>query len=135
LGIGILNVVNMMAIRSYQNLEVWKLAMTLVEDVYRLTPQLPDDERYGLRTQMQRAAVSIPANIAEGYGRSGKADYARFVVIARGSLMELETLLALSVRLKLVRRSDMLPGWETAQSGGRMLTALRNALTKTNTVA
>ena len=125
----------MMAIRSYQNLEVWKLAMTLVEDVYRLTPQLPDDERYGLRTQMQRAAVSIPANIAEGYGRSGKADYARFVVIARGSLMELETLLAVSVRLKLVRRSDMLPVWETAQSVGRMLTALRNALTKTNTVA
>ena len=119
-----------MAILSYRDLEVWQQAMDLVEAVYRLTADLPDTERYGLRSQTQRAAVSIPSNIAEGFGRGSAADYARFINIARGSLMELETQLALMVRLNLVDREDVLPMWDRCRSVGRMLTALRGSLTR-----
>ena len=118
----------MAKIVSYRDLEVWQVAMDLVEAVYRLSADLPDTERYGLRSQTQRAAVSIPSNIAEGFGRGSSADYVRFVTIARGSLMELETQLALLVRLGLTERDRMLPVWEKAQSVGRMLTSLRKSL-------
>jgi len=119
--------------KTYRDLEVWNESMQLVEDVYRLTEDFPKDERFGLRSQMQRAAVSIPANVAEGYGRSGRTDYARFVAIARGSLMELETYLALSVRLELTNRTAMLPIWNRAESVGEMLTRLRTVLARPQT--
>ena len=119
-----------MAIRSYRDLTVWQQAMDLVEAVYRLCEELRDAERYGLRSQAQRSAVSIPSNIAEGFGRGSATDYARFIIIARGSLMELETQLALMVRLNLVDREDVLALWDKTQSVGKMLTALRNSLTR-----
>jgi carbamoyl-phosphate synthase large subunit len=115
-------------IKSYRDLKVWQEAIFLAEQVYRITGQLPADERFGLRTQAQRAAVSVPANIAEGFGRSGRLEYARFVGVARGSLMELETHLTLMVRLELIDRAAMLCAWETAQKVGKMLTALRRSL-------
>ncbi|MGC4031009.1 MAG: four helix bundle protein [Tepidisphaeraceae bacterium] len=118
----------MAAISSYRDLEVWQKAMELVEAVYRLTEDLPDTERYGLKSQLQRSAVSIPSNIAEGYGRGSTKEYARFASIARGSLMELETQFALVVRLNLIDRDAVLPLWEVAQSVGKMLTALRRSL-------
>jgi len=65
--------------------------MDLVEEVYRATKKLPDTERWGLIAQMRRAAVSVPANIAEGYGRQAAGEYRHFLLIARGSLLELET--------------------------------------------
>ncbi|MBC7785691.1 MAG: four helix bundle protein [Burkholderiales bacterium] len=120
----------MAKITSYRDLEVWKEAMTLVEHIYRLTTQLAESERYGLRSQMQRAAVSVPANIAEGFGRSVRVEYARYIAIARGSLMELKTYLALTVRLGMIERESMLPIWEIAVRLGKRLTALRKSLTK-----
>jgi len=123
----------MAKVKTYRDLEVWNDAMTLVEKVYQLTADFPADERYGLKSQMQRAAASVPANIAEGYGRSGKIEYARFVTIARGSLMELETYLALCVRLNLCNRDLMLPIWKRAESVGKMLTRLRLVLAKPQT--
>src|SRR5690554_6899422 len=89
--------------RKYQDLRVWNNAMQLVEYVYRLTSNYPDSEKYGLVSQMRRAAVSIPSNIAEGNGRGSDKDYGRFLTIARGSLMELETQIRLSARLGLVQ--------------------------------
>ena len=77
--------------RRHHRLHAWQQAMQLVVDVYQLTASLPDSERFGLVSQMRRAAVSVPSNIAEGAGRGGSADFLRFLRIARGSLSELET--------------------------------------------
>src|SRR4051794_13107943 len=80
-----------MAIRTYRQLDVWQRAIELTEEVYRLAAQFPTTERYGLTSQIQRAAVSIAANIAGGYGRTARGDYLQHLSIARGSLMEVET--------------------------------------------
>jgi four helix bundle protein len=114
--------------QTYQKLDVWNVSMDLVEAIYRLSSKFPDSERYGLRSQAQRAAVSIPSNIAEGYGRLHRGDYLRHLSIARGSLMELETQLALAARLKLVERSEVLEGWDLSQRVGQMLTKLITSL-------
>lgn len=113
-----------MALRSYRELEVWEKSMSLVEAIYRLARNLPSDERFGLTSQIQRAAVSIPANIAEGYGRTHRGDYLRHLSIARGSLMEVETHLQLVVRLKFISRQQALDSWKLSQSVGQMLTRL-----------
>lgn len=88
-----------MPLQSYRELRVWQKAIDLVEQVYRLTAGFPTEEKFGLVSQMRRAAVSVPANIAEGYGRSHRGDYLRSLSIARGSLLELETHLTIAVRL------------------------------------
>ena len=88
-------------VTSYEDLEVWQVAMALAEDCYVLTGTFPSDERYGLSSQMRRAAVSIPSNIAEGYGRDQTGSFVQFLRIAQGSARELETQLKLAVRLKL----------------------------------
>ena len=80
-----------MSVRSYRDLEVWQRATDLVVECYRLTNLLPKSELYGLASQIQRAAVSIPANIAEGHGREHLGDYLHHLSVANGSLMELET--------------------------------------------
>jgi four helix bundle protein len=77
--------------KSYKELEVWQQAIELVTQTYAVTRRLPDSERFGLCSQMQRAATSVPANIAEGWGRGSRREYMQFLKVARGSLMELET--------------------------------------------
>ena len=113
-----------MAIRTYRNLDVWQRAIELVESVYVLTSKFPPTEKYGLTSQIQRAAVSIAANIAEGYGRSHRGDYLHHLSISRGSLMEVETHLTLAARLKLVSRQDAIAPWKLSQQVGQMLTKL-----------
>ncbi|MBU0607461.1 MAG: four helix bundle protein [Armatimonadetes bacterium] len=76
---------------DYHDLDAWKVARKLVKDVYVATRALPEDERFGLVSQMRRAAVSIPSNIAEGYGRGTRQEYIRYLRLARGSAAELET--------------------------------------------
>ena len=78
-------------IRTYRDLKAWQKGVELAKVTYRLTGAFPAEERYGLTSQMRRAAVSVPANIAEGYGRGRRAEYIRFLEIARGSLCELQT--------------------------------------------
>ncbi|MCR6643652.1 MAG: four helix bundle protein [Terricaulis sp.] len=86
-------------IRSHRDLIAWQRAMDLVVRVYDLASQWPKDEIYGLSAQAKRAAVSVPANIAEGYGRAGRASYVHFLKIAHGSLKELETHLDVAFRV------------------------------------
>ena len=81
----------MAEIRTYRDLIVWQKSMALVTDVYRVTRVFPKNEQYGLTSQLRRCAVSIPSNIAEGYGRRASNDYLRFLSIANGSLFELQT--------------------------------------------
>lgn len=85
--------------RKHHNLHVWQVAMDLVQDIYKITAQFPQEEMYGLTSQMRRSAVSIPSNIAEGAARTGSKEFLHFLSIARGSLSELETQLQISKRL------------------------------------
>lgn len=85
--------------RTHENLEVRKEAMELVTEIYRDTKAFPKEELYGLTSQIRRAAVSIPANLAEGAARSGSKEFIQFLHIARGSLSELETLVQIAANL------------------------------------
>ena len=109
---------------GYRELIVWQRAMELVAEVYRLAPLLPARERYGLTPQLTRAAVSVPANIAEGQGRLTPGDFARHLAIARGSLMEVETLLLLSERLGMLSAGHTAAALGLADEVSRMLSTL-----------
>lgn len=92
--------------KPHERLEAWKSAMELVEVVYRITATFPAQEQYGLVSQMRRAAVSIPSNLAEGAARDGSREFTRFLSIARGSLSELDTQHQIAIRLGFVRSDE-----------------------------
>lgn len=94
--------------RKYQKLLVWQEAMDLVAGVYRVTEPLPVTERFGLCQQLRRAAVSIPSNIAEGAGRHSDKEFIRFLNIANGSLLEVETQLLIALQLKYIEEINEL---------------------------
>ncbi|MGH8225582.1 MAG: four helix bundle protein [Gammaproteobacteria bacterium] len=102
--------------------------MTLAKEVYQLTSGFPREERYGLSSQLQRSAVSIPSNIAEGNARASTRDYARFVSMALGSCAELQTQLLLSRQLALGEEGCRTQALESCDSIGRMLLRLHQAL-------
>jgi four helix bundle protein len=91
--------------QSYKDLIAWKKAMLLVAEIYRETERLPKEELYGLTSQLRRAAISVPCNIAEGQGRLTKGEFQQFLGYARGSLLELETLALLASDLKYIDAS------------------------------
>lgn len=117
-----------MALKTYRDLEVWQKAMDLVVMVYEVSRGLPSEEKYGLASQMQRAAVSVPANIAEGYGRTHRGDYLHHLSTARGSLAELETHVTISVRLDFIVREKATEVWNLCQEVGKMLSRLIQSL-------
>ncbi len=117
-----------LAIRSYRDLQVWQKAIALVVESYSVARLLPKNENYGLIGQMQRAAVSIPANIAEGHGREHLGDYVRHLSIANGSLMELETHFLIAMELAYVTREQTATAMSMASEVGRMLTGLTRKL-------
>lgn len=90
----------------YKDLEVWKQSMDLVVGVYKATGDFPKDELFGLVSQMRRAAVSIPSNIAEGCGRKNTKEFLQFLYISKGSLLELETQIEIAYRLKYLYDMD-----------------------------
>ena len=96
--------------RRHHDLRVWQEAMELVKQIYQLTAGFPNDERYGLTSQMRRSSISIASNIAEGAGRSSKREMIQFLMIARGSLAELETQLLLAKELDLCSSNSMILG-------------------------
>src|SRR5829696_1385103 len=87
--------------KDYKELDAWKITMDLVVEVYKMTKVFPKEELYSLTSQTKRAAVSVPANIAEGLGRQYKKDTLQFLHISRGSLYELQTLLMIGLQLQL----------------------------------
>ena len=117
-------------IASYRDLLVWQKGMDLVVKSYELAKRLPSNETYGLASQIQRAAVSVPANIAEGYGRHHLGDYLHHVSVANGSLKELETHILIAQRLSYLRDDHIEPALQLASELGRMLRALAQALRK-----
>jgi len=93
--------------KGYRDLLIWQKAMDLVEDVYRATKEFPNSEKYGLTNQIHRAAVSVPANIAEGSGREHPKELIQFLAIAKGSLMEIETHLLIAERLGYLKEEKV----------------------------
>lgn len=93
-------------ITSHKDLKVWQEAMNLVVVIYEISEQLPSEEMYGLTSQLRRASVSIPSNIAEGAGRRGNKEFIRFLYIALGSLSEVETQLEIAYRLQYLNEAD-----------------------------
>lgn len=116
------------SLRTFKDLVVWQKSYQLCLRVYSATARFPTDERYGLMTQLRRAAVSVPSNIAEGYNRRGRKDYVRFCSVALGSLAELETQLMLARDLKLCSSNDAVGLAEDVEEIQRMLKALIRSL-------
>lgn len=108
----------------HTDLEVWKAAIDLAVEVYTTTENLPREERYGLTTQMRRAASSIPSNISEGAARDTKRDMRRFFLIARGSLKEVETQLILCERLRFLHTDDVSRVKALTAKTGKLLNGL-----------
>ena len=113
-----------MSIKSYKDLIVWQKGMALSESVYNITKNLPSSEQFGLISQLRRASVSIPSNIAEGYGRLSTGNYKHSLSISRGSLLELETQLILCERLKYFTAEDTEQLLRDIDSLARMLSSL-----------
>ncbi|MEI2689655.1 MAG: four helix bundle protein [Anaerolineae bacterium] len=124
----------MTTIDSYRDLHVWQLAMDLCVRTYQVSAHFPNSEVYGLTAQIRRASVSIPSNIAEGYRRS-RADYARFVAIARGSTAELDTQLELAHRIGFLSKDEFTALHGSLDIIGRQLTSLHNKLRATGAKA
>ena len=119
-----------MNVRSYRDLKVWQSAMQLTERVYRITDGFPARETYGLTSQVRRAAVSVPSNIAEGHARDSTKEYLRFLSVAQGSLAELETQIELSKRLGFATEMDTMDVLNNSAEIGRMLAGLQKSLTE-----
>jgi four helix bundle protein len=115
-------------VESYRDLIAWQKGMDLVVRSYELAKRLPSNETYGLASQIQRAAVSVPANIAEGYGRHHLGDYLHHLSIANGSLKELETHLLVAQRLSFLREDQIEPALQLASEVGRILRGLVQGL-------
>lgn len=115
-------------IRSYRDLRVWQRAMDLAASAYRQSQSLPNSEVYGMASQIRRSSASIPANIAEGYGRESTGAYVQFLRTARGSLKEFETHVLLAERVGLLESMNAEPLLKTAEDIGRMLNALIKSL-------
>jgi four helix bundle protein len=119
-----------MSIRNYRDLEVWQKAMDLVVDCYNITNQFPKSEVYGLVSQLQRAIVSVPANIAEGQGRSHTREFLNHLSIAYGSLMEVETHLQIASRLRYINDTSLDALLKKSAEIGRMLNGLIQSLNR-----
>ncbi|MFI5385283.1 MAG: four helix bundle protein [Fimbriimonadales bacterium] len=117
---------------GYKRLRAWQVSMELVAESYRIATLLPDSERYGLFQQLRRAAVSVPLNIAEGWGRNSKAELARYSDIARGSLHEVDAALEVAILLKYMNRPEIENANSLFKRVGTMLLKLSKVLRKNN---
>lgn len=121
-----------MPIESYRSLQVWQKSVDFAVLVYRWVGRFPKHEQYGLASQIQRAAVSIPSNIAEGKERQSDRDFARFITMAMGSLAELETQLLIAQRLGYLDESDWQDAMFLSDEIGKMLRSLHKTLSISN---
>ena len=117
--------------QNYRDLIVWQKAVSLVTEVYRATQVFPKEERFGLTSQIRRAAISVPSNIAEGQGRLTRGEFRQFLGHAKGSLLELETQLIIAQNLGYLDGSE--PLLDKTAEVARLLNGLLNSLTQTLT--
>lgn len=109
---------------NHKNLNVWKKSIQLILEVYRLTDNLPPEEKYGLTSQLRRAALSVPSNIAEGASRKSERERIRFYVIARSSLVEIDTQIEIAILLGYLSKKEISEAEKLANEIFGMLTAM-----------
>ena len=110
--------------KTYRDLQVWQRSMTLATEIYKISKEFPKDEAYGLTSQMRRCAISVPSNMAEGYGRNSTNEYLHFLRIATGSLYELQTQMEISMNLHYLNRDKFDKLYELSREIERMLSSL-----------
>jgi four helix bundle protein len=115
--------------QSYRELLVWQKGMKLAKEIYQLTANFPPEEKFGLISQMRRAAVSVPSNIAEGQARNTTGEFVQFISYAEGSLAELDTQLTLAVELNFLPSQKAVVGLDAIAELRRMTNSLRRAVT------
>jgi four helix bundle protein len=116
--------------KTYKELDVWKKARAFVKEIYVITKDFPNEEKYGLMSQMRRCAVSIPSNIAEGYGRQFKKETLQFLHISRGSLYELETQMYIAYDLSFINEEKLNKLLADLEECRRLLSGLINYFEK-----
>jgi four helix bundle protein len=119
-----------MASRNYTDLLAWQKAMDLIESVYKVAKEFPKEELFGLTSQLRRAAISIPSNIAEGQGRNSRGDFRRYLSIAHGSIRELETHIHIATRLGYIGEPQRQAMLSQCGEVGRLVRGLSNSLAK-----
>ncbi|VXB56423.1 four helix bundle protein [Maribacter litoralis] len=110
--------------RDFKKLEIWKNGITIVKHVYSLVQKLPSEEKFGLKSQLSRAAISVPSNIAEGCSRNSEVEFKRFLEIALGSLFEVETQLIISEELKFFDSDELKSIFELISIESKMINSL-----------
>ena len=120
----------MSGIKSYKDLLIWQKGIVIVKEMYLLCADFPKNEIYGLQSQMKRASISIPSNIAEGYGRNYTQNYIQFLKIARGSLLELETQIIISKELNLINENKYNNITSLITEENKMLNAFIKSISK-----
>ena len=123
-----------MSIRQFSDLVAWQKAMDLVEEVYKITKGFPKEEVYGLSSQVRRAAVSVPSNIAEGQSRSSR-EFVHYLSMAHGSLSEVETQMMIALRLGYLGEKQFETFASLAAEVGRLINGLANSIEKHATAA
>ena len=113
---------------NFKDLDIWKRAILLVKTIYKITKKLPKDEQYGLISQIRRASVSVPSNIAEGFKRRSDKEFAQFLNISLGSLAELETQIIISCELDYIKEKESDAIIEEIESINRMISKLYKKL-------
>jgi four helix bundle protein len=124
----------MAKLQSFRDLRVWQQSMTLVEDVYKLTESFPKHQQFTLVSHLQKTAISIPSNIAEGYARAHRKEYLQHLAIAYGSLAELETQVEIAHRLRYLQQDLYTPVAEKMSGLGKQILSLRTSLNKPQTL-
>jgi four helix bundle protein len=114
--------------KDFKSLKIWQKGIKLVVEIYKLTKEFPQEELYGLTSQMRRSAISIPSNIAEGSGRNSDKDFNRFLDISLGSSFELETQIIIARELEFLSNEDFLKLSDKVQEEQKMITGLQKSL-------
>lgn len=114
--------------RNFRNLDVWKQGIEIVKQVYNLSEKLPSEEKFGLRSQITRAAISVPSNIAEGSSRNSEIEFKRFLEISMGSLFEVETQLVIVEELGFISSEELKLIFELLEKEAKMINSLINKI-------
>ncbi len=114
--------------RNFRKLKIWEQGIVIVKEIYKIAQKLPSDEKFGLKSQITRAAVSIPSNIAEGSSRNSEVEFKRFLEIATGSLFEVETQLIIIQELELIESEELKVIFELIEKEGKMMNGLINKI-------
>ena len=117
-------------IKTYRDLLVWQKSIGLVTKIYQVTKAFPKEENYGLVSQIRRCAISVPSNIAEGYGRNSTDDYLRFLQIAISSLYEMQTQIEIAFKLEYLTRDNFNAAYDLSREIERMLSSLSRKVRK-----